>query len=108
MHWNCCGLRGRRLETDHLLRQLGIKVLIVNETKLDPRVEFNFKNYRKYAINNSPSKAWGTAIFVHFKLSAKLIYMEKGTDFEAILVRCTLEGQTRDIGSVTRHLPWKC
>src|SRR5438874_6614105 len=97
VHWNCCGLRGRRLEVDEFLKSMKVTVLVVNETKLDPKWNFNFKNYKKVAINNSPSRAWGTAIFVHFKVSMKVVYMHSGPDFEAILIRCTLSGQPRDI-----------
>src|SRR3982751_4312396 len=97
MHWNCCGLRSKFLETDEFLRSLKAKILVVNETKLDPVVNFQFKNYEKVAINNSPSKAWGTAVFVHYKLSMKVLYMHSGPSFEAILIRCTLGGQPRDI-----------
>jgi exonuclease III len=97
VHWNGCGIREKRLEIDEFLRSLGVKIFVVNETKLDPNWDFNFKNFKRVGINNSPSRAWGTAVFVHYKLTMKLIYLHSGVNFEAILIRCTLDGKVRDI-----------
>src|SRR5579859_1071178 len=97
VHWNCFGLRSKRLETDEFLRSLKVKILVANETKLDPSWLFDLKNFKRVGINNSSSHAWGTAIFVHHTVSMKVVYLHSAPAFEAILIRCTLAGQTRDI-----------
>src|SRR5579859_4050414 len=97
VHWNCFGLRSKRLETDEFLRSLKVKILVVNETKLDPSWHFDLKNFKRVGINNSSSHAWGTAIFVHHTVSMKVVYMHSAPNFEAILIRCTLDGKIRDI-----------
>jgi hypothetical protein len=76
---------------------MGIKILVVNETKLDPKWNFNIKNFKRVGINNSPSFAWGTAVFVHGSVSTKVIYLHTGPSFEAILIRCNINGKIRDI-----------
>src|SRR5579862_2398078 len=97
VHWNCCGLRQKRLEVVEFLKSMGVNLLIVNETKLDPQWRFDLKNFKRIGINNSPSFAWGTAIFVHHTVTKKTIFMHSGPSFEAILIRCTLHGRIFDV-----------
>src|SRR5271156_12170 len=96
-HWNCCGLRERHTDVNAFLINMKIQVFVVNETKLDPLVNFNFKGYKRVAINNSRTNAWGTAIYVRKDVDVKELYLHSGPTFEAVLIRCTLNKVTRDI-----------
>jgi hypothetical protein len=62
--WNADGVRGRKLEMEHLLSEHGVDICLLNETHLVAERALRFANYVCHRTDR-PTPGGGTAIFVH-------------------------------------------
>ncbi len=85
-HWNCRGLRARKLKLANWLTVEKPFLMLINETRME---ECKFKNYCSFAVRSDD--AWGSQLLCSTKAAAKLLdHSYAGDPFEFMLVSVTI------------------
>jgi hypothetical protein len=90
--WNGDGVRGRKLELDHFLRQHEVHIYILSETILNPGQAFRLDNYICHRAD-SPTAGGGTVILVRFGITHHSVPVLGLTQLEATTILVVLDGR---------------
>jgi exonuclease III len=83
--WNANGVRGRKLELEHFLRQHGVDICLLNETFLNTGQAFRLANYACHRTDR-PTTGIGTAILVRCVIVHLSVTFHGLTHLEAVQV----------------------
>ena len=85
MQWNINGYRSKSLHLQELIQKLNLKILALQETKLEADIPLKIKDFNKIYRKDRNRHGGGVCITVHNSIPSYEIKIK--TDLEIIVIR---------------------
>lgn len=91
LYWNAEGIKGRKHEFTHILKELDVDVALLNETFLKPQMNFKLAGYKVYRSDRPTDQGGGTAVVVRHNLNHHEVITPTLTSIEANAIQLDLK-----------------